>query len=61
MAKTAGKKDKHPDKHGNSFIVFSQATGQTWYDTSAYHLSTLVPRRTLLAFFHRGGGEGAPP
>ena len=37
MAKQAGKKDKH----GHNFIIFSQATGQTWYHTSAYHLSTL--------------------
>ena len=30
------------DKHGHNFVIFSQATGQTWNHTSAYHLSTLV-------------------
>ena len=29
------------DKHGHNFVIFSQATGQTWNHTSAYHLSTL--------------------
>ena len=37
MTKQTGKKDKH----GHNFIIFSQATGQTWYHTSAYHLSAL--------------------
>ena len=37
MAKKAGKKDKH----GHNFIIFSQATGQTWYHISAHHLSAL--------------------
>ena len=35
MAKKAGK----IDEHGHNFIIFSQASGQTWYHTSAYHLS----------------------
>ena len=25
----------------NNFTIFSQATGQTWHHTSAYHLSAL--------------------
>ena len=29
------------DKRGHNFVIFSQATGQTWNHTSAYHLSTL--------------------
>ena len=29
------------DKHGHNFVIFSQATGQTWNHTNAYHLSTL--------------------
>ena len=33
------------DKHGHNFVIFSQATGQTWNHTSAYHLSTLENRR----------------
>ena len=37
MAKKAGKKDKH----GHNFIIFSQATGQTWYHISTHHLSAL--------------------
>ena len=37
MAKKAGKWDKH----GHNFVLFSQATRQTWYHTSAYHLSAL--------------------
>ena len=37
MAKKPGKLDKH----GHNFVIFSQATGQTWNHTSAYHLSTL--------------------
>ena len=37
MAKKGGK----IDKHGHNFIIFSQANGQTWYHTSAYHLSPL--------------------
>ena len=37
MAKKPGKLDKH----GHNFVTFSQATGQTWNHTSAYHLSTL--------------------
>ena len=32
------------DKHGHNFAIFSQATGQTWNHTSAYHLSTLEQR-----------------
>ena len=28
-------------KHGHNFAIFSQPTGQTWYHTSAYHLSAL--------------------
>ena len=28
--------------HGHNFIIFSQVTEQTWYHTSAYHLSALV-------------------
>ena len=38
--KTAKKPGKL-DKHGHNFVIFSQATGQTWNHTSAYHLSTL--------------------
>ena len=38
MAKKAGKKDKH----GHNFVIFSQATGQTWHHTNAYHLSALA-------------------
>ena len=38
--KTA-KKPRKLDKHGHNFVIFSQATGQTWNHTSAYHLSTL--------------------
>ena len=37
MAKKPGKLDKR----GYKFAIFSQATGQTWYHVSAYHLSTL--------------------
>ena len=37
IAKKAGKWDKH----GHNSIIFSQVTGQTWYHTSAYHLSAL--------------------
>ena len=32
MVKKAGKRDKD----GHNFIIFSQATGQTWYHISAY-------------------------
>ena len=38
MAKKPGKLDKH----GHNFVIFSQAIGQTWNHTSAYHLSTLA-------------------
>ena len=30
------------DKHVRNFIIFSQASGPTWYHTSAYQLSSLV-------------------
>ena len=43
MAKKPGKLDKH----GHNFVIFSQATGQTWNHTSAYHLSTLVYYRNV--------------
>ena len=33
------KKSGKWDKHGHNLIAFSQATGQTWYHTSAYYLS----------------------
>ena len=39
-SKTAKKQGKL-DKHGHNFVIFSQATGQTWNHTGAYHLSTL--------------------
>ena len=37
MAKKARKKDKH----GRNFFIFSQDTEQTWYHTSAFHLSAI--------------------
>ena len=43
--KTAKKPGKL-DKHGHNFVIFSQATGQTWNHTSAYHLSTLEQVKT---------------
>ena len=39
------KKARKWDKHGHNFIIFSQASGQTWYHTSAYHLSALITER----------------
>ena len=36
------KKPEKWDKPRHNFVIFSQATGQTWYRTSAYHLSTLA-------------------
>ena len=29
------------DKHEHNFVIFSQATGQTWHHTSTYHLYEL--------------------
>ena len=39
--KTAEKPGKL-DKRGHNIVIFSQATGQTWNHTGAYHLSALV-------------------
>ena len=42
------------DKHGHDFLIFSQATlvtGQTWYRTSAYHLSALGLLLALIGVF----------
>ena len=36
------KKPGKLDKHGPNLVIFSQATGQTWYHTNAYHLSAFV-------------------
>ena len=51
--KTA-KKPRKLDKHGHNFVIFSQATGQTWNHTSAYHLSTLgqLAAATILPLTH---------
>ena len=36
-----GQRTRTIGQHGNNFVIFSQAIGQTWYHTSTYHLSTL--------------------
>ena len=38
------KKPEKWDKHGQNFVIFSQAIEQTWYQTSAYDLSALGDR-----------------
>ena len=46
MAKKAGKLKL--DKHGHNFVIFRQTTRQTWYHTSACHLSALGQPKHLL-------------